>query len=262
MRTYAPSPQVPAPSFPLYAYPRHLGDEAQAVSAAGPVAGSVATGIAASSATPAIAAAAGPIGAAVAAAIAIIGSLLAAHEKRMQDAKTENARVGAAVPSFYGVVQQVVSSLNAGQIAPQDAISALQQLDQVTLQQFRQFVGTPGTAWNSSSPGVCDKSCTVACCIYNTWLHPDLYGASGKQGVIPVIQAGGGTLNIGGIPSNQYGLAPFAKQTITIAPPAAGTLTSGVASLFGSGGASSWLPWIALGFGGYLLLSSFAGGNQ
>jgi hypothetical protein len=214
------------------------------------VAGSIVTGEITSSAAEGslLASAAGPIGAAVTAAIVIITSLLAAHEKRLQDAKTENQRAGVAVSSFYQTLQQIVAALNAGQLAPSDAISALQQLDQVTLASLRQFVGQPGTAWNSSTPGVCDKTCTVSCCLYNTWLHPDLFGAPGKQGLIPVIQQGGGSLNVAGIPTNKYGLPPLSTINLTINPPTAtASVTGALDSLVGgTGTGGSGLLWIGL----------------
>jgi hypothetical protein len=230
------------------------------VKATGPIASSVAGGVAAASSTPWIAAAAGPIGAAVGAAFAIVASLLAAHEQRLKDAKNENAAVGAAIPSFYSTVQQIVSSLNAGQIQPSDAITGLQQLLQVTQQQLMRFVGTPGTAWNSSQPGVCNSSCTVGCCVYNTWFNPDINGI-GKQGVIPVIEQGGGTLNVGGIPTNSYGLPTYPKVTLTINPP--GSSTSAAGGLFsGIGGDGSWLMWVAIAGAGVLILPRLMGGGQ
>jgi hypothetical protein len=259
MRTYGVAPNVSVPYHPLFQIPGSLGQGAPgAIKAAGPVAGTIVTGEISSAASAAgsagWAAAAGPIGAAVAAGIAIIATLLAQHEQRLKDAKTENQRAATAVSSFYGTVQGIVNALNSGQIAPADAINALTQLDQTTYQLLRQFVGTPGTAWNSSSPGVCTKDCTVSCCLYNTWLHPDVYGASGKQGLIPVIQAGGGSLNIGGIPTNKYGLPAFPKQTITINPAtaAAGAAASPFSPL--GGGSMSWLVLAAIAIGaGYFL---------
>jgi hypothetical protein len=210
-----------------------------------------------------LAAAAGPIGAAVGAAVAIVGMLLAAHEQRLKDATNENQAVGAAIPSFYNTVQGIVSAYNSGQIQTSDAITGLQQLLQVTQQQLMRFVGTPGTAWNSSQPGVCNQSCTVGCCVYNTWFVPDINGAPGKQGVIPVLEAGGGTLNIGGIPTNSYGLPTFAKITLTINPPSSITGGAGVggdlSSLFASG--SPWL-WIALAGAAVLLLPRLMGGGS
>jgi hypothetical protein len=198
----------------------------------------------------------------VGAALAIIGGLLAAHAQRLKDAKNENQAVGAAIPSFYNAVQQIVQQYNSGALPAANAVSSLQQLLQVTEQQLQRFVGTPGTAWGSSSPGVCNKSCTVGCCVYNTWFAPDINGAPGKQGVIPVIEQGGGQLNIGGIPTNSYGLPTFAKITLTINPPGGAGGVSGaggdLTSLFAGG---SPLVWIAIAGAAILILPRLMGGQ-
>jgi hypothetical protein len=265
MRTYGVAPHVPVPHHPLYLVPRPggLGQTSPAViqtagKAASNVASSVVTGAITSSADEGslLASAAGPIGAAVGAGIAIITSLLAAHEQRLKDAKNENQAAAAAVPSFYSTIQQIVQGLNAGQIAASDAVNGLEQLDQITYQQLHAQVGPPGTAWQSSQPGVCNSSCTVGCCLYNTYLHPDLYGfPPNKQGVIPVIEAGGGQVNIGGIPTNSYGFPAQSQITLTITPegvagtvgtPVAGAVSSIPSMIEGGGGGLLWLGLAAV----------------
>jgi len=146
---------------------------------------------------------------------AILGPLLAAHRQRMKDATTENQRVSNAVPSFYDKVIKIVNYYNAGRITKAEATQALLQLDNDTYTSLREFVGSPGTAWNSNLPGVCDKSCTVGCCIYNTWLHPDIVSVPGRKGVIPLMSTGGSKV-LGGIPTNKYAFVAYPAVPITV----------------------------------------------
>jgi hypothetical protein len=156
----------------------------------------------------------------------IVGGLLAAHQARLQGATTENQQVAKAVPSFYQTAIAIVNAWNAGRISRADAINGWQQLDQATYTALRQFVGKPGTAWNSSASGVCDKTCTVGCCIYNTWLHPDIVGTSGRRGVAAILAGGpsspiwsGGKKGFGGIPTNKYNFPGYPSVTVTLRAP-------------------------------------------
>jgi hypothetical protein len=285
MRTYAPSSAILAPEIPMHLLgrmrpspsilrphqnvvnapriPLHqlgwLGAGASgstvALEAGAAVGSKVAAGAVTSAATSAgWGAAAGPIGAAVAVAIGVIVSLIAAHEQRLKDAKNENEAAANCVSSFYSIIQQIMSAYNSGQIAASDAISQLQNLDQATYSGLRSKVGTPGTAWNSSSPGVCNKSCTVGCCLYNTYLHPQLFGGPGGKvvGLIQLLQAGGGTWTGGGIPTNSYGFPSQASFTITVNPPSSSAgISSALTSLTGGG---SLLPLVLLAVGAYLVM--------
>jgi len=250
MRTYGVAPHVAVPYHPLYLLPGHLGQGAPSpVVSSADWGGRRGVGLGQSDSTSQDQSQSSKeITAAVQAGLTIVTSLLAAHAKRLQDAKNENAAAAQAVPSFYSTVQQIVQALNSGQIAASDAISALEQLDEITYQSLRAYVGQPGTAWNSSTPGVCNSSCTVGCCLYTTYLHPDLFGASGKQGVIPVIEQGGGQVNIGNIPTNKYGFPSYGQITLTINPSAVAMtvdpVTGAVTSV--SGGDGSGLLWLGL----------------
>ncbi|HEV2471876.1 MAG TPA: hypothetical protein VGS41_04380 [Chthonomonadales bacterium] len=285
LRTYSPAPSVRHADVPLYQLgwaqklqkvqrgmgevrapkiPLHqlgwfgLGASASGGSQilqAGGAIGSKVVGSAVTSAASAAGAGAwaGPIGAAAAVAIGVIVGLIAAHEQRIKNAKNENAAASATLQSFYSIIQQTVTAYNAGTISQSDAISAMQQLDQATYTALRSQVGPAGTAWNSSTPGTCDKSCTVGCCLYNTWLHPDIYGGvpGGKTlGVIPALQ-NGGTTSLGGIgPGGKYGLVGVPAFTVTVNPPSATSSISGAVSSVESaltGGSSSMMPLLLLG---------------
>lgn len=157
---------------------------------------------------------------------AIVSSLLAAHAARLQGATTENEQVARAVPSFYSTLVSIVNHWNAGAISRADAVNGLRHLDAATYAALRQFVGKPGTAWNSTQSGVCDKTCTVGCCIYNTWLHPDIYGAGAKRGVAQLLTVGsqsqiwnGGRKQCAGIPTNTYKFPGYPAFSIVLRAP-------------------------------------------
>lgn len=151
----------------------------------------------------------------------IAGGLLAAHEQRLHDATSENQGVGIVTQSFYDTIIKIVNAYNQGQISQAQAIGALQQLDQTTYSKLRSFVGKPGTSWNSNTPGVCDKSCTVGCCVYNTWMHRDIYGGwpNPKRGLILNLQTGGTTAIAGIGAGGKYNFAGYPAQTLTIKAP-------------------------------------------
>lgn len=275
MRTYAPGASVAAPEFPLYQLgirPREifspgsirLGDGAtQAMQAGAAIGGKVASqAVTSAISSSAIAsgssfwgAAAGPIGAAAAVAVTIIVSLIAAHKQRLKDAKDENTAAASAVSGFYQILQQIVQQYNAGQLSQSDAIAQLESLDQATYSGLRSHVGKPGTAWGTSSSGVCDKTCTVGCCLYNTYLHQDLYGG-GKKGVIPVMQSGGGQVNVAGILSNKYGFPAMPKIALTINAPqdVTSSAIASVESVLTGGSGGSILPLLLLGGAAFFLL--------
>jgi hypothetical protein len=244
----------------------NLGDASQLITAGASVGGKVAGSAVTSAATSAgWGAAAGPIGAAVAVAIGVIAGLIAAHEQRVHDATNENSAAETCVSSFYNVIRQIVSALNAGQLAPSDAITQLQALDQATYTALRSHVGTPGTAWGDTNfaTGICNSSCTVGCCLYNTYLRPNIYGSPDGvvTGLITVIQNGGGTWTGGGILANKYGLPATPNFSLTVNPPApasvsgevSGALTS-VEQAIGGGSAGGVLPLLLLGVAAFLLL--------
>lgn len=120
------------------------------------------------------------VGAAVAVVAAIAIALYEAHEKRLTDAKNENAAVDQWLPVFDSFVTSVVNAYNTKQIDAYSAASICQQFDQTLYTKFRSFVGQPGTAWSDQNgmAGRCDKTCTVGCCVYFGDLGPVLNNIS------------------------------------------------------------------------------------
>ena len=128
-----------------------------------------------------IAASAVPVvGAAIMAVAAIATAILAAHQKRLTDAKNENAAVDQWIPVFDSFVTSVVNAYNSKQIDGPSAAQICQQFDQTLYSKFRSFVGQPGTAWSDQAgmAGKCDKTCTVGCCVYFGDLGPVLNNMS------------------------------------------------------------------------------------
>jgi hypothetical protein len=120
------------------------------------------------------------IGTAIAAIAAVAAALLAAHEKRLTDAKNENAAVDQWIPVFDSFVVSVVNAYNNKTIDAYHAAMICQQFDQTLYDRFRSFVGQPGTSWSDSEgmAGKCDKNCTVGCCVYYGDLGPVLNNIS------------------------------------------------------------------------------------
>lgn len=170
--TYSPSP---APAFNPPMAPSTRSNTTGAL-----LTGSAAIGTSILTATVHLGAAAGPVGAAIAVAAAIAAALLAAHEKRLQDAKTENQAVDQWVPVFDSFISQVVQAYNSGRISAAQAAQICQQFDNTIYNKFRSFVGQPGTAWNDQvgMAGKCNKQCTVGCCLYFGDLGPPLNNIS------------------------------------------------------------------------------------
>lgn len=193
-----PPPSVYTPT-PAPAFNPPMAPSTGANTTGALITGSAAIGTSILTATVHLGAAAGPIGAAVAVAAAIAAALLAAHEKRLQDAKTENQAVDQWVPVFDSFIQQVVQAYNSGQISASQAAQICQQFDQTIYNKFRSFVGQPGTAWSDQigMAGKCNKQCTVGCCLYFGDLGPPLNNISYVLG-FPTGKWGSGDPRING----------------------------------------------------------------
>lgn len=138
-------------------------------------------------------------GAVIAAAAAIAGALLAAHEKRLTDARNENEAVDQWIPVYDSFITSVVNAYNSKQITAQNAAQICQQFDQTLYNKFRSFVGQPGTAWSDAVGwrGECNSSCTVGCCIYYGIIGPGLNDISYVLG-FPTGKWGAGDPRIAG----------------------------------------------------------------
>lgn len=130
----------------------------------------------------------------VGAAVAIFNQLWAAHEARLKGATNENQAVPLVTPVFDQAITAIAQNWRATRNQT-DAINALAALDQQIYQYLKGRVGAPGTAW-VDNPHICDKACTVGCCIYWNDFRSAIFGDAsgfnnGTSGMIPAIQAGG-----------------------------------------------------------------------
>jgi len=121
----------------------------------------------------------------------VIGALFAAHAKRVAGAKQENQVLNSLLPTVVSAITAVFQQANSGAATAQEAISALQQIQQSYWSAAAQVehgpgqAGGPGTcknlsyqAWKSGNyptgPTPCGKSCTATCCIgcnyVNQWI--------------------------------------------------------------------------------------------
>jgi hypothetical protein len=173
----------------------------------------------------------------------IIGSLFAAHAKRVAGAKQENTILNSLIPTVQQAVSAVFDALNNGTTTPQDAASALDQISQQYWQAASQVEHGPGQAGGqgtcssryADSKGAigapCNKDCTASCCIGCGWVEN--WVGEGKK----IISAGGGSKSWPAVPGNSYGLQTFPGLSVTYTPPPPGSvaaLASGSGLLSGS----------------------------
>jgi hypothetical protein len=193
---------------------------------------------------------------------AIIGSLFAAHAKRVAGAKQENQVLSSLIPTVMDAISAVFDHANAGQISATDAVSGLEQIQQSYWQAVQQVEGGPGQAGgpgkcaslsDTTNPVTkCDRSCTASCCIgcdvINKWIYRatrwfqaghDIVGQSHGSG-----GAGGSTGGWDGIVGNKYGLQSYNPPNWTYTPPPPGSVAAAVSS--GAGVLSSSVLGIPL----------------
>ena len=219
-------------------------------SVAAPIAGAITSSLVADTAAGAWA---GPIGAGVGAVIGIIAGLWAAHDARVAGAKTENAAVASAVVAFDGSLKAIFQAANSGQLAPSDAVSALQQTLGYYWSSMAPYQSGPGRA-DASHGGAacgsvkCNKSCTAGCCVGCLDLTPAITAAIG------VFQAGGGTITVPQVYGDKYGLKTRSSYTLTYTPPSVAQSVTGELAALTSGSGGSILPLLLLGVAAFLVL--------
>lgn len=158
----------------------------------------------------------------------ITAGLLAAHTARLKGATSENAALVQVIPAFDDDIKGIVNAYNTGQASAQQAIVALQAVDNGIKAYLKAQVGKPGTAWNDSVgiAGKCDKTCTAGCCVYFGDLGPPLslvMVALGGQGTNwgsndPRISSGpsGVTVQIPQVFGSKFGGTNRAAYTLTV----------------------------------------------
>src|ERR1043166_2488173 len=104
--------------------------------------------------------------------------LFRGHEIRAADARNENQAVASVIPQWDSYFKAIIAGYNSGEATPDQCLQALEAMDQQTQQTLHSFVGKPGTSWDNKpaqrcgdpAAAICDKTCTVGCCIYKAYL--------------------------------------------------------------------------------------------
>ncbi len=194
--------------------------------------------------------------------LGIVGGLLAQHTARLHGAQDENQAVAQTVPAWDADLAEIVSAYDSGEADQAHALDALNTVDQQIYGYLRSLVGKPGTSWIPGGTS-CGKKCTVGCCIYYSFLRPDIIVLE------KIFQQGNGTWNASPIPSNKYGFPGRPSYRLDVIKPSAEVsavkgIESSLSGLFGGGdaysrqfGAASNPAKLALYVGGGILL--FAG---
>jgi hypothetical protein len=191
---------------------------------------------------------------------AVLGSLFAAHEARVKGATTENAVLNSLIPTMRTAIENIFQAANSGQITAQQAVAAVQAVQQQYWQEVAQVETGPGQAGGPSkcvaqtpTPNAgttCDKSCTASCCVGCNVINEWCYNA------IQAFQAGSGSGPLPWQPvvGNKYGLTNFSPPSgTTYTPPAAGAGSATAAGVVSD--ASNLLSGSVMGIPVWMLLA-------
>jgi hypothetical protein len=175
-------------------------------------------------------------------------SLLAAHDKRVKQAKDENQALGIAVETFQSDIKQVFDMANRGGISASDAQNALAAMHDSFWSYMKQFqmASTPcppgiddvqNGCWytfRQTKTGNCGKACTAGCCVGCNVIVPVI------QRAIAVFQNGGGSVHVCEIPGNKFGFVNHPGYDLAYTPPPiADTVEQAIENLLNGGSNSS-----------------------
>jgi hypothetical protein len=208
---------------------------------------------------------------------ALLGGILAAHAARVAGAKNENAALNSLVPQIQADIQQIAAAYNSGQITPDQAIQALQTVQQSfwsTMAPFEKNPGQAGGPGTCTSTGTqkgaagtpmtstvkCDKSHTASTCVGCIWInnYVDQFTQLIQKGAVGTFQLQGP------IEGNGYGFVGAPAMSITLrTPPPASAISAaagGITGLLAGSGTGLSMPifgipvWILLAVGGLYLV--------
>lgn len=191
------------------------------------------------------------VGPAVSAVIGPIVSLFTASHA--QAVAQEGQTMNQATPNFLNTVQQIMSALNAGQISPTAAISALQSAQSAYYSAVASIIHKGGACTPAphglALTGCCNSSstCNAACCVGCCVIEPAVLN------ITEIIQAGGGSWTI---PSTQNNGAIAGTPSVTVSYNGSQG-TGGISAMAQSalGGTTLGMPtWALLAGGGLVLL--------
>jgi hypothetical protein len=169
----------------------------------------------------------------------VVGLFTASHTAAVQK---EGQTMNQAMPNFLNSVQQIMAALNAGQISPTSAISALQSAQSTYYSAVSSIIKKGGACTPAPNglalTGCCNSSstCNAACCIGCCVVEPAVLNLT------EVIQAGGGTWTI---PPTQNNGAIAGTPSLSLTYNGA-MGTGGVTGAVAAMGIPSW-AWLAGG---------------
>jgi hypothetical protein len=172
----------------------------------------------------------------------LIMPLLAAHDKRLAEAKAENSAVNAALSALVHDCEVITDSFNKGFISSSIAIQSCVDVDAWYWQYIR-----PYTQYKNASPSQCTPfqlldarklSVQGGGCFQSTQVTSNTFTAASYMGcnvvdaalgnlraaLISLQNAKPGTtkkVSVCGWPANKYGLTPFAGEVLTLTVPSA-----------------------------------------
>lgn len=176
--------------------------------------------------------------------------LLAAHDKRVKQAKDENEALNLAMVSFDSDIQQVFEMANKGALTANDAQNAIAAMNDAFWNYIKpyQMGSQPCPAgmddvqngcwymYRIGNKKGCDgsKTCTAGCCVGCNVVQPSLTRA------LKVFQDGGGSVHVCEIVGNKYGATPRPGYDLTyVAPPIANTVEEAINNLLGRNSTST-----------------------
>lgn len=171
--------------------------------------------------------------------------LLAAHDKRVKQAKDENEAMNNAVTSFDSDLKQVFDAVNRGAMTPDDGVTALTAMHDAFWSYVKPYqmaaIPCPPQSGNgcyaaqSSAPtkkaGICDKKCTAACCVGCNVIVPVITQS------IKLFQSGkAGSVSVCEIYGSKFGGQQRTAYSLTYTPlPIIDTVEGQIANLLGFG---------------------------
>ena len=168
----------------------------------------------------------------------VLVSSLLQHSARLKGATTENEAVASAVPAFDSDIKAINQAFNNGAVDETAAISALNGLAQNLYMYLHSLVGAAGTAWTANS--LCNKSCTVSCCLYYNDIMPSINAA-----IAAVKTSGGATSQVLEVFGDKYGLATRPAYSLTWHQTPVNNVKSSLTSTIDELTGQSALPGIA-----------------
>lgn len=182
----------------------------------------------------------------------ISSALLGQHSARLANATAENKAVPQAVQAMDADLSEINQAYKSGSADAATCVAALNKVDASIYAYLHSLVGKVGTAWSDTvgESGLCNKSCTAACCVYFGDLGPALSLSAVALGGAPIRygkwsrgdpRISGNVVQVPTVYGSSYGGVNRPGYPVDWTPPAVVTsspssvIQSAVSSLLGTG---------------------------